>query len=528
MHARTSQANRAPWSVQLPVLARINNEGVISWQIMFAAPLTRILEKECVPSSCSDTSPIQFDIGGQLSLCQTSKGTIICNTTLPLDPSVGLVDKRLETLDSSQTRQGMLLSSALKHLINEQMTKNSYHSLLSGVTTYNSNLCAGSMFCTQAELIPSTWRREINRQSSGVLAFLFDNNDLWNFFSAYITLWGIYVNINGFLHFLVRLRVYCSRNKVARFGCLSTLLSLFSELDLSLNPSSFLRQNQKVAVAQLTAQQVELTMSVESLTRTLKSLNEEFSSMKSDMQELVGEYARVKKEFGEQKFLSGEPEKHKDQPLAEPSIYNTPRPAENPTNNIGTELKLPLTAFVAKTTNFLKSAGATGYGFLTPKPDIDSSGKFELTDVQRHLPALPTIAEESVGLNPLYWPYYSGAKRLTSDAESLYWECLPASSPLIAPPLPARPNTLKEPRSQTPPIETETLEKPEERDLLNYPTIIPRKPPRLYTTVLNDDQEDGAMDIVADVIVHGGVTQLAHHDLDSQTLEGAVGQLDRV
>ena len=305
---------------------------------------------------------------------------------------------------------------------------------------------------------------------------------------------------------------------MARFGCLSTLLSLFSELDLALNPLSFLRTSQKLAVARLEAQNLELTNSITSLTRSFQLMQTEFFVLKANMEELVSDYSQVRKELGEladPKLDMGETQlMHRD--LLPASIYDSPRLAPS-------HAKIPVSGFVQRTVNLLKQR-KPGYGILAMEDAPETE------NLACPSQALNTIVEENIetrasGAENLSWPYYRDSK-LIQD-EDIYWDCSPSNTPLLAPPLPVRPARLKNLKQPTEHQEIASAIQPHQdiasaiephqdiasaieshQDIASAiepqevaSATAPQKPPRLYTALIHHAQDGsvGGNTVVVDV-----------------------------
>ena len=135
----------------------------------------------------------------------------------------------LESLDKSQSTIGnsLMLTSTLRNLMVEIMTKFKFHKTLAGTVSWNSQFCKNKYYCSGAYLAPTDIRRELYRQSESLLSWLTNQNEALQLLHTIVTLWGAYSICSGTLVLLLRCRTFCSQARVSRFGCLATMLSTF-------------------------------------------------------------------------------------------------------------------------------------------------------------------------------------------------------------------------------------------------------------------------------------------------------------
>ena len=144
----------------------------------------------CTPTQCSDELPVQFDLQRNISLCQTTTEIVGCHASKILDPAENLMAGVLESLDKSQTTAGnsMMLTSTLRNLIVEIMTKFNFHMTLAGTVSWNSQYCKDKYYCTGAYLAPTDIRREIYRQSESLLSWITNQNEALEMLHTIVTL----------------------------------------------------------------------------------------------------------------------------------------------------------------------------------------------------------------------------------------------------------------------------------------------------------------------------------------------------
>eukprot|EP00092_Neocalanus_flemingeri_P093271 GFUD01118528.1.p1 GENE.GFUD01118528.1~~GFUD01118528.1.p1 ORF type:complete len:327 (-),score=36.29 GFUD01118528.1:120-1100(-) len=142
-----------------------------------------------------------------------------------------------------------MLTSHLKILIVQVMTAANYHSNLAGVVSWNSQYCGGRVYCQDAHPLDHNVRREMHRQSESFLNWLLGNSEA--------------------IHLLiVRMRHICSKRRISRYGCLSTLLSVFGEIDSALNPNGILRTSFKIKLSEMEANIFSLSNTLEHLKKS--------------------------------------------------------------------------------------------------------------------------------------------------------------------------------------------------------------------------------------------------------------------
>jgi hypothetical protein len=151
-----------------------------------------------------------------------------------------------------------MLTSKLKALMAEIMTKMNFHSSLAGTVVWNSAHCKSHHFLDI--------RKELFRQSENFPSWLTGQNEIMNMLHTVVTLFGTYWIYSGFLGLLIKLRHTCGEKRNPRHGCLSLILTLFSEIDVALNPNNILKTNQKFKFQELSVQLSTIHSTVTGLT----------------------------------------------------------------------------------------------------------------------------------------------------------------------------------------------------------------------------------------------------------------------
>ena len=276
---------------ELPVNTSQLINGQKIYQTRYLQAITRILVDNCTPTQCSDDLPVKFDIQKNSSICQTSDGVIRCNTSKILNPAENLMSGVLTTLDKSQTQIGnsLMLTSTLRNLMVEIMTKYNFHRNLAGTISWNSQFCKGKYYCVGAHLAPTDVRRELYRQSETLLAWLTNQNEAFQLLHSIVTLWGGYSIFSGILFLMLRSRTFCSQKSVARFGCVATILSIFSEIDSALNPNGILRTNFKFKLQELTENLEHCNTTIEYLKKNqsefIKEMKQQMDTLKEELRD---------------------------------------------------------------------------------------------------------------------------------------------------------------------------------------------------------------------------------------------------
>ena len=153
------------------------------------------------------------------------------------------------------------------------MTKFNFHKTLAGTISWNSQFCKNKYYCAGAHLAPTDIRRELYRQSESLLSWLTNQNEALQFLHSIVTLWGTYSICSGVLFLLLRCRTFCSQARVSRFGCLATMLPIFSEIDSALNPNGILRTNFKFKLQEVCENLEHTNRTIELLGKTNQTSN---------------------------------------------------------------------------------------------------------------------------------------------------------------------------------------------------------------------------------------------------------------
>ena len=163
--------------------------GQKTYQTKYLQAITRILVDSCTPTQCSNELPIKFDLQRNISLCQTTEGVVRCNASKILDPAENLMSGVLASLDKSQTTIGnsLMLTSTLRNLMVEIMTKFNFHKTLAGTISWNSQFCKNKYYCAGAHLAPTDIRRELYRQSESLLSWLTNQNEALQLLHSIVT-----------------------------------------------------------------------------------------------------------------------------------------------------------------------------------------------------------------------------------------------------------------------------------------------------------------------------------------------------
>ena len=109
----------------------------------------------------------------------TTAGIVHCHASKILDPAENLMAGVLESLDKSQTTIGnsLMLTSTLRNLMVEIMTKFNFHKTLAGTVSWNSQYCKNKYYCSGAYLAHTDIRRELYQQSESLLSWLTNQNE---------------------------------------------------------------------------------------------------------------------------------------------------------------------------------------------------------------------------------------------------------------------------------------------------------------------------------------------------------------
>ena len=156
--------------------------------------------------------PIKFYINSELSICQTPEGTLLCPSTDQLDPALG-IQANLRTLDTSQSHIGSTsLVSDINRLVLNFLVQSNFHTALDAAVTYNADKCGSSLFCNEEYYTPMQLRRELSRQTTGLLSLLMDSV-LWKTLELATVCWGTYSLASGLILLLLRARSTCRRKR---------------------------------------------------------------------------------------------------------------------------------------------------------------------------------------------------------------------------------------------------------------------------------------------------------------------------
>jgi hypothetical protein len=231
-----------------------------------------------------------------------TEGVVRCNASKVLNPAENLMSGILTSLDNTQTTIGnsLMLTSALRNLMVEIMTKYNFHKNLAGTISWNSQFCKNKYYCAGAHLAPTDVRRELYRQSESLLSWLTNQNEALQLLHSIVTLWGTYSIFSGILFLLLRCRTFCSQSRVARFGCLATILSIFSEIDAAINPNGILRTNFKFKLQEVCENLEHAYHTIEYLKKNqtdfMKVMTEQIEELKEelrDKREELNHYSQV-------------------------------------------------------------------------------------------------------------------------------------------------------------------------------------------------------------------------------------------
>ena len=115
--------------------------------------------------------------------------------------------------------------------------------------TFNLDKCGSSIFCEGAYYTPIQLRRELSRQTAGLLSLIMDSS-LWRTLELATVLWGTYSLTSGLNLLLLRVRSAFKRS-IQNLSCCSLFLAFFSSLDMALNPLGLSRLEIKLQVREV-------------------------------------------------------------------------------------------------------------------------------------------------------------------------------------------------------------------------------------------------------------------------------------
>ena len=104
------------------------------------------------------------------------------------------------TLTASESHVGStaLVSDINKSVLNF-LVKSNFHQALDAAITLNTERCGSSIFCQDAYYTPLPLRRELSRQSAGLLSLIMDTS-LWRMLEVATVIWGSYALISGLVY----------------------------------------------------------------------------------------------------------------------------------------------------------------------------------------------------------------------------------------------------------------------------------------------------------------------------------------
>jgi hypothetical protein len=164
-----------------------------------------------------------------------------------------------------------MLTTDLRSLMLELITKFNFHKTLSGTVIWNSQACGSSYYCPNAYLAPANIRRELFRQSSSLLSWLTGQGEWIEILSTVVTVWGTYAIFSGSLSLMVRLRTLCGK-KTEKYNCCTILISLFSEFDAALNPNALIKTDYKYRVMEMSSEILHLHNATNTLRESIIEL----------------------------------------------------------------------------------------------------------------------------------------------------------------------------------------------------------------------------------------------------------------
>ena len=176
---------------------------------------------------------------------------------------------RWRTLTEDQTRLGasVRLKKDLLRIIQDQITRSNFHSILLSSMSYNSHHCnPEDPLCSRAVMIPANLRRELARQTQSGWAWVASHTTLGLALQYLATSWCIYALLSGTVNLIITLRQLSGeRYPGVQLNCFHILLSTFRHLDHAYNPLNMLRSSLKREIQRLISETDELNLKIREL-----------------------------------------------------------------------------------------------------------------------------------------------------------------------------------------------------------------------------------------------------------------------